>query len=124
MKMPWFRAYTKMVDDEKLRLLAFEDRWHFVAILCLKGAGVLDENDPLLMRKVAVKLGLDLRALDEAVRAICWWPKGWRRRKPSQPGREPTSTTCRCFERTSNSAGAAAWARRPASAPRAARSRL
>ncbi|WP_406626124.1 hypothetical protein [Acidovorax sp. SDU_ACID1] len=70
MKMPWFRAYTKMVDDEKLRLLAFEDRWHFVAILCLKGAGVLDENDPLLMRKVAVKLGLDLRALDEAVRRI------------------------------------------------------
>lgn len=68
--LPWFRAYTKMVDDEKLRLLAFEDRWHFVAILCLKGAGVLDGNDPLLMRKVAIKLGLDLRSLDEVVRRI------------------------------------------------------
>ena len=31
MKMPWFRLYHRMIDDEKLRLLAFEDRWHFVA---------------------------------------------------------------------------------------------
>ena len=69
-KMPWFRAYTKMVDDEKLRLLAFEDRWHFVALLCLKGSGVLDQNDPLLMRKVGVKLGLDSRTLDEVVRRL------------------------------------------------------
>lgn len=39
--MPRFRAYTEMVDDEKLRLLAFEDRWHYVALLCLKGQGVI-----------------------------------------------------------------------------------
>lgn len=69
-RMPWFRAYTKMVDDEKLRLLAFEDRWHFVAILCLKGQGVLDENDPLMMRKAAVKMGLDTRTLEEVARRL------------------------------------------------------
>ena len=63
--LPWFRAYTEMVDDEKLRLLAFEDRWHFVALLCLKGQGVLDETGSLLFRKVAVKLGLDVRRLIE-----------------------------------------------------------
>src|SRR5690606_9857345 len=68
--MPWFRAYTEMVDDEKLRLLAFEDRWHFVALLCLKGQGILDGDDPLLMRKVAVKLGLDMRTLEEVIRRL------------------------------------------------------
>ncbi len=69
-KMPWFRAYTEMIDDEKLRLLAFEDRWHFVAIMCLKGQGVLDANDPLMMRKAAVKIGVDLRTLEEIARRL------------------------------------------------------
>lgn len=68
--MPWFRVYTEMVDDEKLRLLAFEDRWHFVALLCLKGQGLLDEGGPLLMRKVAVKLGLSVREVEEVVRRL------------------------------------------------------
>jgi len=68
--LPWFRAYTEMMDDEKLRLLAFEDRWHFVAILCMKGAGILDEAGPLLMRKAAVKMGLAVRELDEVARRL------------------------------------------------------
>ena len=68
--LPWFRAYTEMVDDEKLRLLAFEDRWHFVALLCLKGQGVLDETGSLLFRKVAVKLGLDVRSVEEVARRL------------------------------------------------------
>lgn len=68
--LPWFRLYTETVDDEKLRLLAFEDRWHFIALLCLKGQGLLDEGGPLLMRKVAVKLGLDTRALEEVARRL------------------------------------------------------
>jgi len=64
--LPWFRAYTEMVDDEKLRLLAFEDRWHFVALMCCKGMGLLDAGDDLLMlrRKLAVKLGLAMRELE------------------------------------------------------------
>lgn len=70
--LPWFRAYTDMVDDEKLRLLAFEDRWHFVALLCCKGAGLLDAGDsaPLLRRKLAVKLGLASRELEEVARRL------------------------------------------------------
>ena len=36
--MQWFRLYAGIVDDEKLRLLAFEDRWHYVALLALKSA--------------------------------------------------------------------------------------
>lgn len=69
-KMPWFRMYSEAVDDEKLRLLAFEDRWHFVAILCCKCSGVLDSKDPLLRRKMAVKLGLGIRELDEVARRL------------------------------------------------------
>lgn len=68
--LPWFRMYVEAVDDEKLRLLAFEDRWHFVALLCCKGKGILDGDGSLVRRMVAVKLGLDLRSLDEVVRRL------------------------------------------------------
>jgi len=60
---PWFRFYSEAVDDEKLKLLAFEDRWHFVALCCLKCSGVLDAGKHL-ERKIAVKLGLSLSELD------------------------------------------------------------
>lgn len=65
-KLPWLRLYTEIVDDEKVRLLAFEDRWHYVALLCCKRMGILDAGDPigLLMRKLSVKLGLALRELE------------------------------------------------------------
>lgn len=70
--LPWFRLYSEMVDDEKVRLLAFEDRWHFVAILCCKCAGLLDAGDPpeLLRRKVGVKLGLAARELEAAANRL------------------------------------------------------
>ena len=68
---PWFKLYTEAVDDEKLRLLAFEDRWHFVALLCCKGKGILNEPNPdLKRRKMAVKLGLDPRTMDEVARRL------------------------------------------------------
>jgi len=69
--LQWFRLYHRIVDDEKLRLLAFEDRWHFVALCCLKGDGLLDTpNDSLRSRKIAVKLGVQLRELDEIGRRL------------------------------------------------------
>lgn len=71
MANPWFRLYSEAVDDFKLRLLAFEDRWHFVALLCCKCQGLLDQdNDQMVRRAVAVKLGLDLRELDEVARRL------------------------------------------------------
>lgn len=71
-QLPWLRLYTRTVDDDKLKLLAFEDRWHFIALLCLKGEGLLDKGDApsMLMRKVAVKLGLDVRTLEEVARRL------------------------------------------------------
>lgn len=65
--LPWFRFYHEAIDDEKLGLLAFEDRWHFVAILCLKCKGVLDSesNPEMLNRKVALKMGLTTSELEK-----------------------------------------------------------
>jgi hypothetical protein len=68
--LPWFRMYHEVIDDEKIGLLAFEDRWHFVAILCLKQRGVLDAGGPLMMRKVATKLGVTAAVLDEVIRRL------------------------------------------------------
>lgn len=69
--LKWFRAYAGIVDDDKLRLLAFEDRWHFVALCALKCSGLLDEPDsPLRNRKIAVKLGVQVRELEEIARRL------------------------------------------------------
>jgi len=69
--LQWFRMYAEAVDDEKLRLLAFQDRWHFVALLCCKAAGILDGEDAeLRRRKVQVKLGLDPVEAAEVARRL------------------------------------------------------
>lgn len=63
--------YTDAVDNPKLKLLAFEDRWHYVAFCCLKRTGLLDKPDnPNLERLIAVKLGVQLRELDEIKRRL------------------------------------------------------
>lgn len=70
-KLQWFRLYHRIVDDEKIRLLAFEDRWHFIAVCCLKADGLLDEPDSQLKeRKLAVKLGVQTRELEEIRRRL------------------------------------------------------
>ena len=63
MSRPWFRVYTRMTDDEKIRLLAVEDRWYFTALMCCKGQGILDEDGPMMRRKVAIKLDVSLSEL-------------------------------------------------------------
>ena len=84
--LPWFRVYHRMIDDERLRLLAFEDRWHFVAVLCLKADGLMDdERSELWERRLALKLGVQLRELDEIHRRLAsvglidanWQPCKW-----------------------------------------------
>ena len=67
--LPWLRLYTEIIDDEKLGLLAFEDRWHFIAILCLKGKGVLDSEPDaeMLHRKAALKMGLTVAELEKVL---------------------------------------------------------
>lgn len=69
--LPWFRMWAEAVDDAKLRMLAFEDRWHFIAMLCLKCQGVLNEKDPqVLHKKVAVKLGLTISECETVMKRL------------------------------------------------------
>lgn len=69
--MQWFRLYSRIIDDPKLKLLAFEDRWHFVALCCLKSNGLLDSADSdLKTRQIAVALGVQVRELDEIGRRL------------------------------------------------------
>jgi hypothetical protein len=70
-ELKWFRMWVDAVDNPKLRLLAFEDRWHFVALCCLKRSGLLDKHDdPNRDRMIAVKLGVQARELDEIARRL------------------------------------------------------
>ena len=90
MNLSWFRVYAEAIDDDKLRLLAFEDRWHFIALLCLKTQGILDGRDePLRRRRMAIKMGLDLPELEtvmgrlETVGLVSsrWQPLAWKNRQ-------------------------------------------
>jgi len=69
MSNPWFRVYSELIDHESIRLLSFEDRWHYVALLCCKNSGLLDkdQDQSMMMRKLAVKLGLAKAELDSAL---------------------------------------------------------
>lgn len=86
--LPWFRLYAEIIDNETVRLLAFEDRWHFVAIMACKCSGLLDSegDNNLLRRKLSVKLGLALRELEAMAERLgevglidpeTFQPKGW-----------------------------------------------
>lgn len=71
MNYPWFRMYQDIIDDERLRLLKFEDRWHFVALLCCNCKRIIEQSNKELMRRmVAVKLGLDIESLNEVVKRL------------------------------------------------------
>jgi hypothetical protein len=88
--LPWFRMWAEAVDDAKLRMLSFEDRWHFVALLCLKCQGVLNEKDPQVMHSlVAIKLGLTLSECETVMKRFVtlklvsarWQPLNWGKRQ-------------------------------------------
>lgn len=87
--MKWFRLYAEAVDDSKLNLLAFEDRWHFIAICCLKCSGELEGKGDLRIRRIATKLGLSLAELDNVKKRLMevelvdkeFNPVAWERRQ-------------------------------------------
>ncbi len=90
MSLSWFRLYAETVDDGKLKLLAYEDRWHYVAVLCCKAQGIVDNTKAsLLDRTIGAKLGLAIRETDEVKRRLIevdlideqWQPSGWERRQ-------------------------------------------
>lgn len=91
MSNPWFRLYNEIIDDWKIRLLAFEDRWHYVAILCIKNSGDLDKglDEAQLFKLMAIKLGVhshDLesirdRLMEGGLIDSMWQPLAWSERQ-------------------------------------------
>ena len=87
--MTWLKLYTEILDDPKIRLLAFEDRWHYVALLCCKSEGLQDERDGIWERLLRVKLGLaevefcslKKRLLEVFLIDENWNPTGWDKRQ-------------------------------------------
>jgi len=85
--MRWFRMHADTIANPKIKLLAFEDRWHFVAVCCMKAEGLLDDerDEQLRDRLIATQLGLTVREADEVKRRLSevdllledWTPKGW-----------------------------------------------
>lgn len=58
---PWFRMYSDFMFDDKIEFLAFEDQRHYIVLLCMKNAGLLDKEylqEGMLERVVAKRLGL------------------------------------------------------------------
>jgi hypothetical protein len=69
--MLWFRMYAEAIDDSKLRILAYEDRWHFVALLCCKAQGILDTpNVELRLRRLCIKFGMDSVELQKVMERL------------------------------------------------------
>lgn len=91
----WFKVYNGMIDDPKIRLLSFEDRWHYVALLCCKADGIQDEVEGLWEQLLLIKLGLaevEFESLKKRllkVRLIDddWNPTGWEKRQAAKDPR-------------------------------------
>ena len=69
----WLKLYNHIIDDPKIRAIAPGDRWHFVAILCLKNNGTLDEPDELRDELVAISLGLQIDEVEALHKRLIRW---------------------------------------------------
>lgn len=70
---PWFRMYSDFMFDEKIEFIAFEDQRHYVFILCMKNAGVLDKEyaqPGMLERVISKRLGLYGEAFESAKKRL------------------------------------------------------
>lgn len=88
----WLKLHNDIIHDPKIRALAFEDRWHFVALLCLKNDGTLDERNALRDTLLEIALGLhgkDLLSLKDRLIKLRlidddWIPVNWDKRQGSK----------------------------------------
>lgn len=57
--MKWFKLYPEIANHPRLRILSFEDRWHYISLMCAKADGTLDQpNAKLRDQMLSVHLGL------------------------------------------------------------------
>lgn len=90
--MKWFKLHNDIIHDPKVRCLAFEDRWHFVALMCLTNDGTLDEPIEFRHQLMEIELGLtgiDLSNLKQRLQRLGlinddWKPRNWDKRQESK----------------------------------------
>ena len=46
--MKWFKLYPEIANHPRLRILSFEDRWHYISLMCAKADGTLDQPNAKL----------------------------------------------------------------------------
>ena len=57
--MKWFKLYPEIANHPRLRILSFEDRWHYISLMCAKADGTLDQpNEKLRDQMLSVHLGI------------------------------------------------------------------
>lgn len=79
--MKWLKLHNDIIHDPKIRALAYEDRWHFVALMVLMNDGTLDEPESIRDELVEVCLGLhgiDLANLKNRLVRLRLIDDGWR----------------------------------------------
>lgn len=89
--MNWFKVHAEIIHDPKIRALAYEDRWHFVALMALMCDGTLEEDPDLRDELVSVALGLHGIDLEKAKARLMrlrligddWKPRQWEKRQAS-----------------------------------------
>lgn len=96
----WFRMYSDFLEDAKIISLAFEDQRHFIGVLALKGAGLLDQEcaPEVMDRLVGQKLWVDRSSIIEVKRRLVevdlidanWQPVAWDKRQ-FVSDRDPTA---------------------------------
>lgn len=96
----WFRMYSDFLEDAKIISLAFEDQRHFIGVLALKSAGLLDQEcaPEVMDRLVGQKLWVDRSAIVEVKRRLeevglidaNWQPVAWDKRQ-FVSDRDPTA---------------------------------
>lgn len=87
----WWRCYNDIINDPKIRVLAFEDRWHYVAVCSIKNAGELEKeyDDELRESMLAMQLGVSENDLAHIKRRLLrvklidenWSPVAWDKRQ-------------------------------------------
>ena len=83
--MKWLKLYTGIATDPKVGILSFDDRWHYVSLLCAKADGLMDEEPRLRDRLLRVHLGLSEvemgnvkdRLIDVCLITAEWEIYGW-----------------------------------------------
>ncbi len=106
--LPWFRFYHDWLTNPRVRLLSFDDRAHYVDVLCLRAAGQLGQfkgDTDMQLMFVAKALELSISHADECRHRLMrvglihedWEPVGWDKRQ--QRSDSSTERTRRYRER-------------------------